>query len=482
MPVAQGVKANLEALAEVRVWNEDLFEPGRFTLDELLGFTQAFDFAVFVWSGEDGVTSRDQSFLAPRDNLILEAGIFYGALGKERVFLVVPLGSKIKVPTDLLGLTLVNYRTPTDGNYRAAVGSACSQISQMIQRQGSSPRRAQRRRRYPIPDCHHTLEEARESIRKACKECTDIKILSNKGLVFFGLDESIVSLADINDFSKLRKLRIILLDPSSRWVNRGLMALRRHESLEDFKKELSSSHVIVEASMKRFADHLRLHKSGVKYQRGEPYFRAVITDQFAFVSSYAEHPSVQVRDLPVFAFENAPGTLYGAIKRHFNDLWHNECRLGAYLQQTIEHEISAGGILVGREGSRLHVALAMRDDGSWVIPKGHKERKDERLELTAIREVAEELGIDNERLVIEKQLDEYTYDETAEALMVQKIVYLFLMTCQGHTLPTLQPDTDHPAAKWWPLDEPLPFMFYTYQKTLLAETIEAEYRVIVKIP
>lgn len=70
-----------------------------------------------------------------------------------------------------------------------------------------------------------------------------------------------------------------------------------------------------------------------------------MTENIAFVSSYADPPEVQVRDLPVFAIKNEPGSIYGAIKRHFNDLWHNHSRPGKFLSDTQLPEQSAGGLV-----------------------------------------------------------------------------------------------------------------------------------------
>ena len=42
---------------------------------------------------------------APRDNVVFELGMFIGALGHARTFLVQPLDAEVKIPTDLMGFT-----------------------------------------------------------------------------------------------------------------------------------------------------------------------------------------------------------------------------------------------------------------------------------------------------------------------------------------------------------------------------------------
>ena len=67
------------------------------------------DFATLVISPDDQVLSRSTVSDAPRDNVVFELGLFMGALGHERVFLVYPRNASIKLPTDLLGLTVLTY-------------------------------------------------------------------------------------------------------------------------------------------------------------------------------------------------------------------------------------------------------------------------------------------------------------------------------------------------------------------------------------
>ena len=48
---------------------------------------------------------------SPRDNVVFEAGLFGGALGMRRTFILHASGSKL--PSDLLGLTCVRYGEAT---------------------------------------------------------------------------------------------------------------------------------------------------------------------------------------------------------------------------------------------------------------------------------------------------------------------------------------------------------------------------------
>jgi hypothetical protein len=102
------IERGLEDIADVESWTTT-FNPGRNTLDRLVELSQEVDFAAFVFAQDDWTTTdASQSGLAsPRDNVVFESGLFGGALGIRRTFILHANDSKL--PTDLLGLTSVRY-------------------------------------------------------------------------------------------------------------------------------------------------------------------------------------------------------------------------------------------------------------------------------------------------------------------------------------------------------------------------------------
>jgi predicted nucleotide-binding protein len=54
-------------------------------------------------------------------------------MGRERCFMLRPLGEQSRVPFDLLGVQYLDYDArPADGNWRAVVGPAVTEMSDVI--------------------------------------------------------------------------------------------------------------------------------------------------------------------------------------------------------------------------------------------------------------------------------------------------------------------------------------------------------------
>jgi hypothetical protein len=104
----QAITRGLADVADVEPWTTT-FNPGRSTLDRLVELSREVDFAAFVFAQDDWTTTdtSPSGEASPRDNVVFEAGLFGGALGIRRTFILHATGSKL--PSDLLGLTSVRY-------------------------------------------------------------------------------------------------------------------------------------------------------------------------------------------------------------------------------------------------------------------------------------------------------------------------------------------------------------------------------------
>jgi hypothetical protein len=132
--VAYAAQVNLEDAADVIVWNQGIFELSKFYLESLLDGLDECDFGLFVFAPDDVTAIRGTELKTARDNVIFELGLFFGRLGRERSFIVMPKGVEdFHLPSDLLGVTTATYRPPDKPErLQAALGPACFQIQKAI--------------------------------------------------------------------------------------------------------------------------------------------------------------------------------------------------------------------------------------------------------------------------------------------------------------------------------------------------------------
>jgi hypothetical protein len=115
--LVQALTRGLADIARVEPWTTS-FNPGTTTLERLIELTREVDLAAFVFARDDWTTNSQPASdptgsgqASPRDNVVFEAGLFGGALGMRRTFILHARGAKL--PTDLLGLTCVRYGEAT---------------------------------------------------------------------------------------------------------------------------------------------------------------------------------------------------------------------------------------------------------------------------------------------------------------------------------------------------------------------------------
>lgn len=112
LDIARAVQGILEKLgAETTCWRDDTAFPlSHNTIDNLLQAAHAHSGGVFILNRDDRLAAADpdgQERYVPRDNVIAEAGMFAGVLGKESVVLCTVPG--VHEVSDFKGITQLNY-------------------------------------------------------------------------------------------------------------------------------------------------------------------------------------------------------------------------------------------------------------------------------------------------------------------------------------------------------------------------------------
>ena len=134
--IAGAIQVLLDEKCEVELWSQGVFGLSEGTLESLLKASMRFDYAVLVLTADDLLIMRDTEINVARDNVIFELGLFMGSIGRDRTFTVYDRTKKIKLPSDLIGITACTFEPHTTGNLEASLGAPCRKILNTIERAG----------------------------------------------------------------------------------------------------------------------------------------------------------------------------------------------------------------------------------------------------------------------------------------------------------------------------------------------------------
>jgi 8-oxo-dGTP pyrophosphatase MutT (NUDIX family) len=131
---------------------------------------------------------------------------------------------------------------------------------------------------------------------------------------------------------------------------------------------------------------------------------------------------------------------------------------------------SAGGIVVRYEAGRPHLVIGSRrrerDGRTWTLPKGTPKR-DETTEQTALREVAEETGLE---VRITGPLDSIEYWFVQSGTRIHKTVHYFLMEPIGGDLG--KHDREFDQVRWIAFDEAATTLTFETERALVAHAAD----------
>ncbi len=134
---AQAIKAVIDDRFKAPVcflWNQGAFETGRSFLDSLEQLPIKYNCGLAVFTGDDQLGD----LLAPRDNVVLELGLFLGVFQRARSFVLVEDLEKLKVPSDYQGITVKRFYSLPAGasieELHGAVQAACDDVIEHLNR------------------------------------------------------------------------------------------------------------------------------------------------------------------------------------------------------------------------------------------------------------------------------------------------------------------------------------------------------------
>lgn len=101
-------------IVECTPWT-NAFGLNKSALDALIKQTRLSDFAILLATKDDITNKKGTTLETPRDNIIFEFGLFLGAAGPEKCFLLAEEGTGL--PSDIDGITIPTFtRTPNKFN------------------------------------------------------------------------------------------------------------------------------------------------------------------------------------------------------------------------------------------------------------------------------------------------------------------------------------------------------------------------------
>ncbi|ARO23747.1 cyclic nucleotide-binding protein [Rhizobium sp. S9] len=114
------------------IWTDGVFRVANYTLQDLEAEVDDSDFAVAIAHADDLTESRGKDWPSPRDNVVFELGLFMGKLGRQRAILMEPREEKVKLPSDLSGITTIPYRFESGRVAESLIAPACDRLRQHI--------------------------------------------------------------------------------------------------------------------------------------------------------------------------------------------------------------------------------------------------------------------------------------------------------------------------------------------------------------
>tara|TARA_R110002049_G_scaffold180431_3_gene347455 strand:- start:3528 stop:4448 length:921 start_codon:yes stop_codon:yes gene_type:complete len=133
LPIARAVQSAFEHDPfNVVIWTDGVFKVANYTLQSLEDELDKSDFAIAIAHADDLTSIRGADWPTPRDNVIFELGLFMGRIGRSRAILMEPREEKVKLPSDLAGVTTIAYRYEKGPDLASFIAPACNRLRDHI--------------------------------------------------------------------------------------------------------------------------------------------------------------------------------------------------------------------------------------------------------------------------------------------------------------------------------------------------------------
>jgi len=128
-------------------------------------------------------------------------------------------------------------------------------------------------------------------------------------------------------------------------------------------------------------------------------------------------------------------------------------------------ETSAGGVIVYAIGKQYYVLILKDMNNTWTFPKGLIE-KDEKAQDAGLREIKEEVGMSNLKLVAPLTPIQYFYKRHGT---IRKTVHYFIFRSMVRIRPRVQKEEGIKEAKWVSISDAIDMIGYRETNVTLLE-------------
>ena len=130
--IAETIQIGLEKVANCTIWTQDIFKNTGPDIENIINIAADFDYAIIILTLDDILVKNDAQRLDPRDNMVFELGLFTGTLGRAHTFMVICKDDPIRLPSDLIGVTVAMYSKRSADNLLEALEPVCTQIKRVM--------------------------------------------------------------------------------------------------------------------------------------------------------------------------------------------------------------------------------------------------------------------------------------------------------------------------------------------------------------
>lgn len=130
LPIAQKIAKHISGFSCPKLWKSGgVFKVSQYTLESLEKASESCEYGIFVFTPDDTIKSKGKSLKSARDNVVFEAGLFWGKIGRARTFIVAD--KSVKIPTDMSGLVRAEFEFNKKDN-KNKIGTEIRQVSRKI--------------------------------------------------------------------------------------------------------------------------------------------------------------------------------------------------------------------------------------------------------------------------------------------------------------------------------------------------------------